>query len=67
MLDIFTTLFDYALIIFEECHHLPTDFSRMIAEYAIALPYTNSSEVAFDCPQAGSLGLHKQSPPSWAN
>lgn len=28
----------YALIIFDECHHLPTDFSRVIAEYAIA-PY----------------------------
>jgi superfamily II DNA or RNA helicase len=28
----------YALLIFDECHHLPTDFSRVIAEYAIA-PY----------------------------
>ena len=28
----------YGLIIFDECHHLPTDFSRVIAEYAIA-PY----------------------------
>ncbi|WYL96920.1 MAG: DEAD/DEAH box helicase family protein [Gloeotrichia echinulata IR180] len=28
----------YALVIFDECHHLPTDFSRVIAEYAIA-PY----------------------------
>jgi superfamily II DNA or RNA helicase len=28
----------YALIIFDECHHLPTDFNRVIAEYAIA-PY----------------------------
>ncbi len=28
----------YALIIFDECHHLPTDFFRVIAEYAIA-PY----------------------------
>jgi superfamily II DNA or RNA helicase len=24
--------------VFDECHHLPTDFSRVIAEYAIA-PY----------------------------
>jgi superfamily II DNA or RNA helicase len=28
----------YALIIFDECHHLPTDFGRVIAEYSIA-PY----------------------------
>ncbi len=28
----------YGLIIFDECHHLPTDFNRVIAEYAIA-PY----------------------------
>lgn len=28
----------YGLIIFDECHHLPTDFFRVIAEYAIA-PY----------------------------
>jgi len=28
----------YALVIFDECHHLPTDFNRVIAEYAIA-PY----------------------------
>ncbi|MGK7915108.1 MAG: DEAD/DEAH box helicase family protein [Prochloraceae cyanobacterium] len=28
----------YALIVFDECHHLPTDFFRVIAEYAIA-PY----------------------------
>ncbi|MGB3651296.1 MAG: DEAD/DEAH box helicase family protein [Rivularia sp. (in: cyanobacteria)] len=28
----------YALIIFDECHHLPTDFNRVIAEFAIA-PY----------------------------
>ncbi len=28
----------YALLIFDECHHLPTDFHRVIAEYAIA-PY----------------------------
>ncbi len=28
----------YALQIFDECHHLPTDFYRVIAEYAIA-PY----------------------------
>ncbi|NES98009.1 MAG: DEAD/DEAH box helicase [Desertifilum sp. SIO1I2] len=28
----------YALLICDECHHLPTDFSRVIAEYSIA-PY----------------------------
>lgn len=28
----------YALLIFDECHHLPSDFFRVIAEYAIA-PY----------------------------
>jgi superfamily II DNA or RNA helicase len=28
----------YALMIFDECHHLPTDFNRVIAEYAIS-PY----------------------------
>ena len=28
----------YGLIIFDECHHLPTDFHRVIAEYSIA-PY----------------------------
>lgn len=28
----------YAFIVFDECHHLPTDFYRVIAEYAIA-PY----------------------------
>jgi superfamily II DNA or RNA helicase len=28
----------YALLIFDECHHLPTDFFKVIAEYAIA-PY----------------------------
>ncbi|MBV5261973.1 DEAD/DEAH box helicase [Synechococcus moorigangaii CMS01] len=28
----------YALLIFDECHHLPSDFFRAIAEYAIA-PY----------------------------
>lgn len=28
----------YGLIVFDECHHLPTDFFRVIAEYAIA-PY----------------------------
>ncbi len=28
----------YAMLVFDECHHLPTDFYRVIAEYAIA-PY----------------------------
>lgn len=28
----------YEMIIFDECHHLPTDFNRVIAEYALA-PY----------------------------
>ncbi len=28
----------YAFVIFDECHHLPTDFNRVIAEYSIA-PY----------------------------
>ena len=28
----------YALIVFDECHHLPTDFNRVIAEFTIA-PY----------------------------
>ncbi len=28
----------YALLIFDECHHLPTDFNRVIAELSIA-PY----------------------------
>ncbi|MCZ6873100.1 MAG: DEAD/DEAH box helicase, partial [bacterium] len=28
----------YALIVFDECHHLPSDFTRVIAEYALA-PY----------------------------
>jgi superfamily II DNA or RNA helicase len=28
----------YALIIFDECHHLPTDYFKVIAEYAIS-PY----------------------------
>jgi superfamily II DNA or RNA helicase len=28
----------YALLVFDECHHLPTDFYRAIAEYTIA-PY----------------------------
>ncbi len=28
----------YALIVFDECHHLPSDFLRVIAEYALA-PY----------------------------
>lgn len=28
----------YALIIFDECHHLPSDFNRVISEYSIA-PY----------------------------
>lgn len=28
----------YALLVFDECHHLPTDYNRVIAEYAIA-PY----------------------------
>jgi len=28
----------YALLIFDECHHLPSDFNRVIAEYHIA-PY----------------------------
>jgi superfamily II DNA or RNA helicase len=28
----------YALIVFDECHHLPGDFLRVIAEYALA-PY----------------------------
>jgi superfamily II DNA or RNA helicase len=28
----------YALLVFDECHHLPTDFYRVIAEYTIA-PY----------------------------
>ncbi|MGQ4806754.1 UvrABC system protein B [Candidatus Entotheonellaceae bacterium PAL068K] len=28
----------YALLIFDECHHLPSDFSRVIAEYSLA-PY----------------------------
>jgi superfamily II DNA or RNA helicase len=26
----------YALLVFDECHHLPSDFNRVIAEYAIA-------------------------------
>jgi superfamily II DNA or RNA helicase len=26
----------YGLVIFDECHHLPSDFNRVIAEYAIA-------------------------------
>ncbi len=28
----------FALIVFDECHHLPSDFNRVIAEYAVA-PY----------------------------
>jgi superfamily II DNA or RNA helicase len=28
----------YGLLVFDECHHLPTDFNRAIAEYSIA-PY----------------------------
>ncbi|MBV8885926.1 MAG: DEAD/DEAH box helicase, partial [Chroococcidiopsidaceae cyanobacterium CP_BM_RX_35] len=28
----------YALLVFDECHHLPTEFNRVIAEYALA-PY----------------------------
>ncbi len=28
----------YALLVFDECHHLPSDFNRVIAEFAIA-PY----------------------------
>jgi superfamily II DNA or RNA helicase len=28
----------YGLLVFDECHHLPTDFYRVIADYAIA-PY----------------------------
>ena len=28
----------YGLVIFDECHHLPTDFNRVIAEFTIA-PY----------------------------
>jgi superfamily II DNA or RNA helicase len=28
----------YALLVFDECHHLPSDFNRVIAEYSIA-PY----------------------------
>lgn len=28
----------YALLVFDECHHLPSEFNRVIAEYAIA-PY----------------------------
>jgi superfamily II DNA or RNA helicase len=28
----------YGLLIFDECHHLPSDFTRVIAEYALA-PY----------------------------
>ncbi|WP_019501223.1 DEAD/DEAH box helicase [Pseudanabaena sp. PCC 6802] len=28
----------YGLLVFDECHHLPTDFNRVIAEYSIA-PY----------------------------
>ena len=28
----------YALLVFDECHHLPSDFNRVVAEYAIA-PY----------------------------
>lgn len=28
----------YAMLVFDECHHLPTDFYRAIAEYSIA-PY----------------------------
>jgi len=28
----------YALLVFDECHHLPSDFNRVAAEYAIA-PY----------------------------
>lgn len=28
----------YGLVIFDECHHLPSDFNRVIAEYTIA-PY----------------------------
>lgn len=26
----------YGLLVFDECHHLPTDFSRVIAEFSIA-------------------------------
>jgi superfamily II DNA or RNA helicase len=26
----------YGFLVFDECHHLPTDFNRVIAEYAIA-------------------------------
>ncbi|MCM1984797.1 DEAD/DEAH box helicase family protein [Lyngbya confervoides] len=26
----------YGLLVFDECHHLPSDFNRVIAEYAIA-------------------------------
>ena len=28
----------YALVVFDECHHLPSEFTRVIAEYSLA-PY----------------------------
>ena len=39
----------YALLVFDECHHLPTDFNRVIAEYAIAPlpPGTNGNTRPF--------------------
>jgi superfamily II DNA or RNA helicase len=45
----------YALQIFDECHHLPTDFFKVIAEYAIA-PY----RLGLTATPERSDGTHRQ-------
>ncbi|MEM6614129.1 MAG: DEAD/DEAH box helicase family protein, partial [Cyanobacteria bacterium P01_C01_bin.72] len=44
----------YALQIFDECHHLPTDFFKVIAEYAIA-PY----RLGLTATPERSVGTHR--------
>jgi superfamily II DNA or RNA helicase len=47
----------YALLVFDECHHLPGDFTRVIAEYSLA-PYRLGLTATLERTDGKHLDLH---------
>jgi superfamily II DNA or RNA helicase len=47
----------YALLVFDECHHLPSAFTRVIAEYSLA-PYRLGLTATPERSDGGHVGLH---------
>ena len=48
----------YGLVIFDECHHLPADFTRVIAEYSLA-PYRLGLSATLERGDGRHGDLHK--------